>query len=133
MARYHGKSGAVYIAPSGTGVAVPIVATLSEWSIDFTRDTQEVTAFGDVNKVKVVGLPDISGRLSGFWDDTTADALFNAADSANGTAMYLYPSTNAISKYFYGPAFLQMSIASSIGGAVTLSGQFDGSGPWGRR
>jgi hypothetical protein len=133
VARYHGKTGAVYISTTGTGNAAPIIAQLSEWSIDFSTDKQEVTAMGDLNKVKVAGLKDVTGRLSGFWDDAGADTLFTAADSADGVKMYLYPSTNAISKYFYGPAWMDMSIATSVGGAVTVSGSFDANGSWGRR
>jgi hypothetical protein len=132
MARYHGKRGVLYISTTGAGAAAPVIGQLSEWSIDFTTDKQEVTAMGDLNKIKVAGLKDVTGRLSGFWDNASSDALFTGADSADGVRMYIYPSQDAITKYFYGPAWMDMSIAGSVGGAVTISSSFDANGNWGR-
>lgn len=129
MARYHGRNGVVYAATSGTGTAVNIIA-LSQWTIDFKRDTVDVTAFGDTNKNYVVGLKDVTGKISGFWDDQGSDTLFDASDSADGTVMYLYPSADAPSKYFGGPAWLDMSIDTSNKDAVKVSGNISANGNW---
>lgn len=133
MSRYHGKRGRIMISTSGTGTAATVTGQLSEWNIDFSTDKQEVTALEDTNKVKVQGLKDVTGRLAGFWDDANSDDLFDSADSSDGVKMYIYPSADALTKYFYGPAWMDMSIAGSVGGAVTLSGTFDANGSWGRK
>ena len=94
-------------------------------------DKVEVTSFGDANKTYVQGLKDLTGTLSGFWDETDTK-MFNAADSTTGCKLYLYPSSDAISKYFYGPAWLDASINVGVNGAVTMSGNFSANGSWGQ-
>lgn len=131
MARYHGRSGAAYISTTGTGAATRILS-LSDWSLDFKRDKAETTSFGDGNKTYVVGLKDVSGKIAGFWDDTTSDTLFDASDSSDGCNIYLYPSTDAPSKFFSGPAWLDLSINVSVKDASKVSGDFSANGTWAR-
>jgi len=129
MAKYHGKSGAAYISTSGTGNAAAI--SLTDWSLDMKTDRVDVTSFQDSNKAYVQGLKDLSGALSGFWDNAT-DSLFDAADSADGCKIYLYPNTNISGQYFYGPAWLDASINTAVSDAVKVSGTFAANGAWGR-
>jgi hypothetical protein len=131
LARYHGKSGVVYASATGTSDAVPVLS-LNAWSLNLETDTVDVTAFGDPNKVYVQGLKDTSGDLSGFWD-SAADTLFDAADSVDGTKLYLYPSSAAPTHYFYGPAWVNMSVETGVGDAVTASGSFVAAGAWSRK
>src|SRR5690606_4135224 len=105
---------------------------LSSWSLNMATDKQEVTSFEDANKTYVQGKKDISGQFSGFWD-STYDALFDAADSTDGVKLYLYQSADAISKYFYGPAWLDASIEVGVDGAISVSGTFMANGSWGRK
>lgn len=131
MARAHGKSGAIYVSPNGTGVAVAI-GNLSAWSLDRSTDKVEVTAFQDLNKVYVQGLPDLKGTLSGFWD-SASDPLYAAGISVDGTKLYLYPSTNVPTVYDYGPAWLDTSINVAVNGAVAISANFVAAGSWGHK
>jgi hypothetical protein len=131
MARYHGKGGVVYMSTTGAGTAVS-VASLTEWTLNMATDKQEVTAFLDLNKTYVQGLRDISGSISGFWEDSQ-DALFDASESSDGVKMYLYPNNLAASVYFYGPAWVDASISVSVSGAVTLSANFVANGSWSRK
>lgn len=131
MARYHGNKGVVYGSTTGTGTAVNFVS-LSAWSLDMATDKEEVTAFGDLNKTYVQGLRDIKGTISGFWDSAD-DSLFDASESADGMKLYLYPASTAPTIYFYGPAFIDASIAVDVKGAVTVSGNFVASGAWSRK
>jgi len=131
MAVYAGRKGAVYISTSGSGNA-SLQLQLTQWSIDRSTDRFEVTSFGDVNKTYVQGLPDVSGSLSGFWNDTD-EKLFEAATSADGCKMYLYPSLDAPSKYWYGPAWLDASMEVDVNGVVRVTGRFAANGPWGRK
>lgn len=129
MAAYHGKSGLVYISTSGSGNAAS-VSKLTDWSVDMATDTVEVTSFGDANKTYVQGLPNLTGSISGLWD-SAVDTLFTAQASSDGCKMYIYPSSDAISKYLYGPAWLSVSISGSATDAVKLSGSFSANGSWG--
>src|SRR5262245_115853 len=96
--RYHGKKGAVYLSTTASGTASSI--QLSEWSLDNSTDKVPVTSFGDTNQVFVQGLPNLSGRFTGFWNDGD-NKLFTAAASTDGCKLYLYPTSDAPSKYFY--------------------------------
>jgi hypothetical protein len=131
MARYHGKKGVVYISTVGTSTAIMAVS-LNSWSLNMPTDKVEVTAFGDVNKQYVIGLPDASGDLAGFWDDTS-DQLYDASRSADGVKLYLYPSSDATSKYWYGPAWVDFSLDTSNDAAVTLSASWSANGAWGQQ
>ncbi len=71
----------------------------------------------------------MSGDFSGFWNDTDS-TLKTASTSADGTKLYLYPSTDASSRYAYGPAWVDISYDVAVGDAVKLSGSFAANGAW---
>lgn len=119
------------MSTSGTGPAVT-VSKLTSWSVDSSTDTVEVTSFGDPNKTYVQGLPDISGAFDGFFDDTD-QTVFTGSGSSDGVKLYLYPSTDALTKYWYGPAWVSYSVNSGIGDAVAISANFVANGAWGRQ
>lgn len=131
MARYHGRKGVVYISITGSGAASAAVS-LNAWTLDQTTDKTEVTSFLDANKVYVQGLKDVSGTIGGFWDDTE-DKLYQAADSADGNKLYLYPSADAVSRYWYGPSWLDCSINVGVGDAISISANYSANGSWGRK
>src|SRR5678816_2678528 len=122
MARYHGGQGVVYASTTGSGAATTTVS-LSGWTLDLTTDKAEVTAFGDANKTYVQGLKDVKGTLTGWLDDTGL-GIFTSADSSDGCKLYLYPSRNAPTMYWYGPAWLDASVNTPATGPVSLSGNF---------
>ena len=122
MARLHGRNGRLYVNITSGGTAEPI-AFLNNWDIQFAVDNAEVTAFGDINKVYVAGLPDASGSFSGFYDDATAQVYTAAADGV-ARKFYLYPTTSATGQYWFGTALFDFSVSSSVDGAITISGDF---------
>ena len=130
MAKYHGQRGRVYMSTSGSGTAVLAVA-LSSWSLDMPTDLVEVTSFEDSNKVYVQGKKDISGSFSGFWDDQD-DSMFDAADSTTPVKMYIYPSADAATRYFYGTAWVDASLEGGVDGAVTVAANFKAATSWSR-
>jgi hypothetical protein len=130
VARYHGKKGVVYMSATGSGAAVTVVG-LNNWSLNMPTDKVEVTAFGDTNKQYVQGLPDVSGDIAGWWDDTS-DQLYDASRSSDGVKMYLYPSSDVATKYWYGPAWVDFSIETGNEAGVSVSGSFVANGAWGQ-
>ena len=131
MSVYSGRKGLVYLSTTGTGVAVS-VGKLTAWTLNQATDRIEVTAFGSANKEYVQGLKDVTGTFEGFWQDND-ETIFAAADSADGVKMYLYPSSDALGRYFYGPAWIDNSINTAVGAAVAISGTFAANGAWGRK
>lgn len=128
MARRHGRNGRIFVNIASGGTAEPI-AFQAKWSLDFSTDDVEVTAFGDPNKVYVAGLPDASGSFNGFWDDATAQ-LYTAAQDGVARKVYLYPDfTNAAGVYWFGTALFDFSIEVDVAGADTVSGSFKAASP----
>ncbi len=130
MSKYHGRAAVVYISTTGSGAAVN-VANLSEWSLNMATDRVEVTCFGDANKTYVQGLKDVTGTFKGFFDDVTTANLYTGSTSTDGVKMYLYVASTATTRYFYGPAWLDISVSTPINGAVSVSGTFAANGSWG--
>ncbi|MCA1572415.1 MAG: hypothetical protein LC798_19365 [Chloroflexi bacterium] len=87
-------------------------------------DFVEVTAFGDTNKIYVAGLPDASGDYAGYWDNASAQ-MYTAATDGLARKFYLYTSTDlAASDYFFGTAFFDFGVSTSVDGAVEISGSW---------
>lgn len=128
---YHGKTGVVYLSTSGATDATMVVQ-LTEWTLDRSTDTVEVTSFGDTNKTFVQGLPNLQGTISGFFDSGT-DQLFDAAESSTAVKMYLYPSSLAPSIYFHGTAWVSASMSVGVNSAVSINGSFVAASSWGRK
>lgn len=108
---------------SDTAVAEP-VPFLADWTINFTTDKIDVTAMGDTNKVYVAGLPDAAGAFNGFMDDATAQT-YTAATDGLARKFYLYPNLLAPTKYFFGTIFPDYSVGAGVGGAATLSSNWN--------
>lgn len=129
MAAHAGRTGVVYLAiEASTGVATSCIK-LNAWTLNLQTDKFEVTSFGDSNKTYVQGLKDIQGTISGFWDDTETKPFAGAA-SSTGVKLYLYPDSTSSSKYAYGTAWLDASIETPVGGAVTISANFAAASSW---
>lgn len=127
MARIHGRSGRFYMNLASGGTPEP-VAFLSAWSINFTTDKVDVTAFGDNNKVYVAGLADAAGDFSGFYDDATTQ-VYTAAVDGVGRKFYLYPSTGDNTKYWYGSMLPDFKVNGDVGNAVAISSSWNAAGP----
>lgn len=130
MAVYHGKKGRIMMSTTGSAAATTMIK-MTTWSLNRATDRVEVTSFGDANKTYVQGLPDITGELAGYFDDTS-DQLYDASGSADGVKLYLYPSEDVLTKYFYGPAWVDFNINTGVAEAVAISGSFAANGAWGQ-
>lgn len=127
MARIAGRNGALYMNLTSGGTAEP-VAFLNNWSLDFSTEKIDVTAFGDTSMVYVSGLPDVQGTYAGFYDDATAQ-MYTAAVDGVARRFYLYPSRGTAGQYWFGTAIFDMSVDASVDGAVAISGSFAAASP----
>lgn len=129
MSRIHGKNGSVLMDPTG-GSTLVALADLNAWALNMGKDKVDVTAFGDTNKRKVLGLPDFSGTFGGFYNSATSPTLFDAILGSAEVALKLLPDTVEPTFFFAGAAFLDGNIAVDANGAVTVGGTFDAAGDW---
>ncbi len=127
MARKHGRTGRLYadFSANGGAAAVPI-ASLKQWTIDFTTAKVDATCFGDTNKQYLAGLPDSSGTFAGLYDDASASAYAAAIDNGtnNARSFYLYPDTNDLTNYWFGKGLFDASYSAAVDGAIELSGNW---------
>lgn len=127
MARIHGRNGALYADQSAAANSTcTIVAYVSDYTVNQSRDRQEVTALGDASKVYLAGLPDASGTANAFYDDAGA-GMYSIAD---GVARKFYKYVDASSTanmapisgsgkgYWYGTATFDVSSTVSVNDAV---------------
>jgi hypothetical protein len=128
-----GRYGDVMFDPTGVMPGTPVsIISLNKWKADFKTAMQEVTCFGDGNKVYVPGLKDVKGTISGFWnsDPAASPILFNAADSETPGILKLVPNKNESAFYWEGLSYMDASIDCSVDGAPAISGDFSAAGPW---
>lgn len=121
--RIHGRNGIVYMSATSAAAASP-VAFLSDWSISFSVDKQDVTAMGDQNKIYVSGLPDASGDFSGFYDQDS-NQTYTAATDGLPRNFYLYPSTSKSTQYFWGTILADMEVSGGVGDAVKIKSSWN--------
>jgi hypothetical protein len=127
MPRHHGRNGRIYMSATNGGVATPLPFQAS-WSINQATDRQDVTAFGDQNKIYVAGLPDSSGDFSGFLDDSTSQTFVAALDGLSRT-FYLYPDVTAYPNnwYWMGQILVDASADGSVGGPANFKSTWSAS------
>jgi len=119
VGRLAGRNGRVYLALTSGGTAEP-VAYQASWSINFTTNKIDVTAFGDTNKVTVAGLPEASGQFAGFYDDATVQT-YTAATDGLARRFYLYTSTLTNTQYFFGTINPDLTIDATVADAIKVS------------
>lgn len=120
---------AVTTPTPGAAGAIEIVESLNNWSYSAKRDRVDTTCFGDRNKKKVLGLPDISGSLGGFFNSANP-VLFDVADSTTPALLRLIPFKLEPQHYWQGLAYADASIKVSATGAVSVDGNWDAAGDW---
>lgn len=131
MARWAGKSGLIEL--QGPGVAPVIVANLSTWSLNATKDKIDVTAFGDANVVRVLGFADIQGDFDAFWDDGNFQIQATAEYTSAAYTLVIYPNgAIATAHYHTGPAWLDYSLSSGVKDAVKMKATWVAAGSWSR-
>ena len=127
MSIQSGRYGKVLYDPTGSGTPVEIVS-LNAWKADMKTDYEEVTCFGDANKVYVPGLRDVSGTVGGFWNSAEL-ALFDAAVAPTPGKLQLMMNNNEPTFLLEGLAYMDASIDASLA-APKVSGTFKAAGPW---
>ena len=101
-----------------SGTAASPVPFMANWTMSQVTDKQEVTAFGDQNKVYVAGLPDASGDFKGFMDDASSQTYLAATDGLPRN-FYLYPNvTTDPNIYWFGTIIADFSTDGAVAGPV---------------
>lgn len=97
-----------------------LVDDLAEWSLDFSMDVVDVTAFTDQWGQYIPSIRNATGSFSGNFttDDTGQTSLQNAALGGSAVALRLYLNTT---KYYnIGTAYL-----TGMGASISQTGKAD--------
>jgi hypothetical protein len=129
--RLHGKNGQIQADPAG-GSTLVILGDLNGWSLDMGTDRKDVTAFGDTNKRKVMGLPDFTGGLKGWWNAIASSSPLYFAMVLAGLpiTLRLVPNKLDPTTYFQGLANVDGGVDVSSDGAISTKGKWDAAGNW---
>jgi hypothetical protein len=127
MAIQRGIYGQVGWDPAGGSAIVPIIS-VNAWTGEFTTEYENVTCFGDTNKVYLPGMPDAKGSLGGFFNSAEL-ALFRAALNPTPGMLKLTPNINEAAIFFQGKAYMSASIDCSLE-APKVTGTWQAAGSW---
>lgn len=123
-----GRYGQVLFDPAGT---TPVeVISINKWKLSMKTSKQDVTCFGDVNRVYVPGMPDLTGSLSGFWNSEELAILEGAMNADTPGLLSLVPNKNEATFKFEGPSYFDFNIDATVDGAPEVSSEFMAAGPW---
>ena len=126
MAIKSGRLGTVKYDPAG--VTPVALISLNSWKLSLKTDMEDVSCFGDTNKVYVPGLRDIAGSLTGFWNSTNV-VLFDATEATTPGKLELAPNSSEPTFTFSGLAYLDADIDCSLN-APKVSATFKAAGAW---
>lgn len=139
MSILSGRNGRVLFeaTPTGSPQDMPPVASLNAWTGSFKTDFEDVSVFGNTNKVYIPGLRDASGTLGGFWDSADR-TLFNASLASTPGRLALVPNTTDTNPAlgsphdapaFVGLAYMDFDINCSLA-APKVTGNWRAAGNW---
>jgi len=121
MSRYHGRNGVLLLQLSSASTSLSTVSYVRDWSMNFAVDQVDATALGDTNKVYVAGLPDATGSVTGFHNDTNDDTLPAAQDGV-ARSFKLYPKgVTSGSTVYEGTALWDFTLSGGVGGVVEFT------------
>lgn len=123
----HGKDAVFKITDSGATLR-DISNVLNTVSLSREVDTAETSALGDSAKTYIAGLSDATISIEGMADVTTSGYLEGILGTSK--AFEYYPAGTASGQVKYSGNAILTSFESSaeIGGAVTVSGEFQVTG-----
>ena len=127
--RKHGKDGLIQYDPLG-GSSLVTLADMNGWSLNATKDKVDATAFGDTNKVKVVGLPDYSGNIKARYARDSTPLIFAAVLGSIPITLRLIPDSLQPTYYYQGLAHIDGTLNVDHDGVVDFSGSWDAAGNW---
>lgn len=127
MAIKTGRYGLVSWDAAGGSTFVQL-ASLNAWTLEMGVELEDVSVFGNTNRVYIPGLKDCKGEVSGFMD--AADlALWKAADSGTPGNLKLQHNSQEAGIAWTGLAYMSASIDCSLS-APKVTGTWGAAANW---
>lgn len=128
MSILSGRNGKVSYSRLGTSPPTQLLS-INGFRISLRTDFEEVTCFGDTNKVYIPGLADVSGTFSGFWNSASTIHIVAATKATTPGLLELEPNTTDPGNIFEGLAYIDMDLDCSLN-APKITGNFRAAGAW---
>ena len=129
MAILRGIFGSIKWDPAGApGTAAVVIASLNAWTLEATTEKEDVTCYGDTNRVYLPGMPDCQGTVAGFHN-AAETTLWEAARATTPGWLELLPNNTEATTKFAGLAWMDASIDCTLA-APKISGTWMAAGPW---
>lgn len=128
MAILSGRSGKVSYSRLGASPPLQLIS-INSFHISLKTDFEDVTCFGDTNKVYIPGMADVSGSLGGFWNSASSIILVAASRATTPGLLELEPNTTDPGNIFEGLAYLDMDLDCSLQ-APKVTANFRAAGAW---
>ncbi len=124
-----GRYGTVKYASNGAASPLTSLVSINGWKLSLKTDYEDVSCFGDTNKVYIQGLRDVSGSITGFWNSSST-VLIDAGTAPTPGYLQLAPNSTESAFVFGGLAYLDADIDCTVKGAPKLTGTFKAAGAW---
>ena len=128
MAAITGRAAVLYLATS-TGGSAANIAQQTDYSIELDQALEEVSALGSTWAVHVLsGARKWTASARGNFDTASGD-LWTAATADKPLRMYLYPSADSVTLYYYGTGWVKLGTVLAGGlttapkTAITITGE----------
>lgn len=105
------------------------ILSLNAWKLSLKTAKQDVTCFGDPNKVYVPGIPDVSGTIAGFFNSSELRLIAAAQAATPGFLQLGNDSVGDPTILFSGLAWMDCDIDCTLS-APKITGTFMAGGPW---
>lgn len=128
MARLHGRNALFYLQGSGAS-AIPF-SNAADYSLDVNFATVDVSQLGDDWVQTIRGQAAFTGQVAGAVESSST-LPWDAMVAATARSFYLYPDKTALTTYYYGSAWCELSIKGGTGAAVTFTSKLTGVGQLG--
>ncbi len=129
MAILSGRNGTIqYDAAAASPASFTTLTSVNSWKLSLKTDYEDVTCFGDSNKVYVPGLRDVSGSMGGFWNSSQT-TIIDASSATTPGLLRLTPNSTEPTFYFEGLAYIDADIDCSLS-APKVSATFKAAGTW---
>jgi len=127
MAIKTGRLGQVKYSPDGVAPAVEIIS-INAFTFSNKTEYEDVSCFGDSNRVYLPGLRDSRGDLSGYFNSAEI-TLFDAAIAENPGLLELVPNSSEPTFFWSGLAYMDVEVDCTLA-APKVSGEWVAAGPW---
>ena len=139
MAILSGRNGRVGYdpSPSGSPTEAQQIESINAWTGEFSTEYEDVSCFGNSNRVYIPGLRDGSGTVAGFWNSSDR-TLWNASLATTPGKLVLVPNISDTTPAsgsphdapsFTGLAYIDFSIDCSLA-APKMTGNWKAAANW---